>query len=78
MTASGYLDSSKIAKQGEIKATSNSETDDTKDDGIIDYIFVSPELVNGVKNYNVSSSKVNGEWASNHNAITSVIKFPIS
>ena len=77
MLQSGFIDSSKVAKQGEIKPTYNNNDDNFA--GIIfDYVFVSPDLVNGVKNYTVSPSKKDGQWFSDHNAITTTIVFPIS
>ena len=77
MTANGYLDSSKITKQGEIKPTYNNNEDSFA--GIIfDYIFVSPNLANAVKTYTVCPPKRDGEWISDHNAIIATIALPVA
>lgn len=71
-----YLDSRIIKKAGD---SPNTHTyNGMKDDGgsILDYIFVTRHMQGGVKEYGVCSSKINGEWASDHNAIYAVISVP--
>ena len=70
-----YLDSSQIAATG---ASRQNTYNGMKDDGgsILDYIFVTRHMQGGVKEYGVCSSKINGEWASDHNAIYAVISVP--
>ena len=69
----GYSDSSKIAKEGEIKNTFNGEG---SGESILDYIFVSSNIATAVEDYIVCDSKRNGEWISDHNAIIAVIAIP--
>lgn len=76
MIANGYLDSSKVAKQGEIKPTYNGMDSDYAG-AIIDYIFVSPELQDAVDTYTVCPPKRNGQWISDHNAIIATITLPV-
>ncbi len=52
MIGAGFLDSSHVAKEGEIKPTYN-DRNDSYEGAIIDYIFVSPELVSAVDTYTV-------------------------
>ena len=70
-----YLDSSQIAATG---ASRQNTYNGMEDDGgsILDYIFVTRHMQGGVKEYGVCSSKINGEWASDHNAIYAVISVP--
>ena len=76
MIANGYLDSSKVAEQGEIKPTYNGMDSDYAG-AIIDYIFVSPELQDAVDTYTVCPPKRNGQWISDHNAIIATITLPV-
>ena len=75
MIGAGFLDSSHVAKEGEIKSTYNG-MDDSYTGAIIDYIFVSPELVSAVDTYTVCPAKRNGQWISDHNAIIATITLP--
>ena len=75
MIGAGFLDSSHIAKEGEIKPTYNNLQDDYAG-AIIDYIFVSPELKDAVDTYTVCPSKRDGQWISDHNAIIATITLP--
>ena len=75
MIGAGFLDSSHVAKQGEIKPTYNG-MNDSYEGAIIDYIFVSPELANVVDTYTVCPAKRNGQWISDHNAIIATITLP--
>ena len=75
MIGAGFLDSSKVAKQSEIKPTYNG-MNDSYEGAIIDYIFVSPELANVVDTYTVCPAKRNGQWISDHNAIIATITLP--
>ena len=77
MTSNGFVDSSKVTKQGEIKPTYNN-MDDSFAGVIFDYIFVSSDLANAVKNYTVTPSKKDGQWFSDHNAITAIIALPVA
>jgi endonuclease/exonuclease/phosphatase family metal-dependent hydrolase len=75
MIGAGFLDSSHIAKEGEIKPTYNNLQDGYAG-AIIDYIFVSPELKDAVDTYTVCPSKRDGQWISDHNAIIATITLP--
>ena len=75
MIANGFLDSSKVAKQGEIKPTYNGMNNDYEG-AIIDYIFVSPNIADVVDTYTVCPAKRNGQWISDHNAIIATITLP--
>ena len=75
MIANGFLDSSKVAEQGEIKPTYNG-MDNDYEGAIIDYIFVSPNLAEAVETYTVCPSKRDGQWISDHNAIIATITLP--
>ena len=75
MIGAGFLDSSHIAKEGEIKPTYNGMDNDYAG-AIIDYIFVSPELKDAVDTYTVCPSKRDGQWISDHNAIIATITLP--
>ena len=77
MIGAGYLDASKVAKEGEIKPTYN-DMNDNYEGAIIDYIFVSPELAELVDTYTVCPSKRDGQWISDHNAIIASITLPKS
>ena len=72
MIAGGYLDSSLVAKEGEVKPTYNG-MDNDYEGAIIDYIFVSPNLAEAVENYTVCPSKRDGQWISDHNAIIATV-----
>lgn len=72
MIANGYLDSSLVAKEGEVKPTYN-DMKDSYAGAIIDYIFVSPDLKDAVDTYTVCPSKRDGQWISDHNAIIATI-----
>lgn len=72
MIGAGFLDSSKVAKEGEIKSTYNG-MDNNYAGAIIDYIFVSPELAESVDTYTVCPAKRDGQWISDHNAIIATI-----
>ena len=74
MIQSGFVDSSKVAKQGEIKRTFNGNSD--SGNVIFDYIFVSSNLANIVQSYNVCPEKRDGKWISDHNAIIANIVIP--
>ena len=76
MIANGFLDASRVAKEGEIKSTYNG-MDDSYTGAIIDYIFVSPELADVVDTYTVCPSKRDGQWISDHNAIIATITLPV-
>ena len=76
MIANEYLDSSRIAKEGEVKSTYNG-MDDSYTGAIIDYIFVSPELADAVDTYTVCPAKRDGQWISDHNAIIATITLPV-
>ncbi|MBO7273472.1 MAG: endonuclease/exonuclease/phosphatase family protein, partial [Clostridia bacterium] len=76
MIANGFLDSSKVAEQGEIKPTYNDRNDDYPG-AIIDYIFVSPNLAEAVETYTVCPAKRDGQWISDHNAIIATITLPV-
>ena len=68
MIAGGYLDSSKIAKEGEPKTTFTDMNNENS--GVIfDYVFVSSNFANAVETYTVCPAKKNGQWISDHNAI---------
>ena len=75
MIGAGFLDSSHIAKEGEIKPTYNNLQNDYAG-AIIDYIFVSPELKDAVDTYTVCPSKRDGQWISDHNAIIATLTLP--
>ena len=75
MIAGGYLDSSLVAKEGEVKPTYNG-MDNNYAGAIIDYIFVSPNLADAVNTYTVCPSKRDGQWISDHNAIIATITLP--
>ena len=75
MIGAGFLDSSKVAKEGEIKSTYNG-MDNNYAGAIIDYIFVSPELAESVDTYTVCPAKRDGQWVSDHNAIIATITLP--
>ena len=75
MIGAGFLDSAKVAKEGEMKPTYNG-MDDNYAGAIIDYIFVSPELADVVNEYTVCPAKRNGGWISDHNAIIASITLP--
>lgn len=75
MIGAGFLDSSKVAKEGEIKSTYNG-MDNSYTGAIIDYIFVSPELAESVDTYTVCPAKRDGQWISDHNAIIATITLP--
>lgn len=72
MIGAGFLDSSHVAKTGEIKTTYNG-MDDAYEGAIIDYIFVSPNLADAVDTYTVCPAKRDGQWISDHNAIIATI-----
>ena len=72
----GYSDSSLVTLKGEVKSTMNNGTDDTSDDSIIDYIFVSHHMANAVESYTVLPSKRDGKFVSDHNAIIATIVVP--
>ena len=74
MVQNGFVDSSKVAKQGEIKRTFNGNSD--SGNVIFDYIFVSSDLANIVQTYQVCDEKRDGEWISDHNAIIANIVIP--
>ena len=76
MIGAGYLDSSYVAKTGEIKPTYNGMNDEYEGI-IIDYIFVSPNLSASVDTYTVCPAKRNGQWISDHNAIIASITLPV-
>ena len=76
MIGAGFLDSSHVAKEGEIKPTYN-DRNDSYEGAIIDYIFVSPELVSAVDTYTVCPAKRDGQWISDHNAIIATITLPV-
>ncbi len=71
----GYLDSSRIAKEGG-PSTTFTESKDENSGIILDYIFVSPDLKNMVETYYVCPAKRNGKWVSDHNAIVAKIAIP--
>ena len=75
MIADGFLDASRIAKDGEIKSTYN-DRNDAFEGVIIDYIFVSPEFKDAVEEYTVCPAKRDGAWVSDHNAIIAIITLP--
>lgn len=75
MISNGFLDSSKVAEQGEIKPTYNGMNNDYEG-AIIDYIFVSPNLAEAVETYTVCPAKRDGQWISDHNAIIATITLP--
>lgn len=75
MIANGFLDASRIAKEGEIKSTYNGMKE-PQDDVIIDYIFVSPGLADAVDTYTVCPAKRDGQWISDHNAIIATLTLP--
>ena len=75
MIGAGFLDSSRVAKEGEIKSTYNG-MDDSYTGAIIDYIFVSPDLGGVVDTYTVCPAKRDGQWISDHNAIIATITLP--
>ena len=75
MIGAGFLDSSHVAKEGEIKPTYNG-MDNSYAGAIIDYIFVSPDLGEAVDTYTVCPSKRNGQWISDHNAIIATMTLP--
>jgi len=75
MIADGFLDASRIAKDGEIKSTYN-DRNDAFEGVIIDYIFVSPEFKDLVEEYTVCPAKRDGAWVSDHNAIIAIITLP--
>jgi endonuclease/exonuclease/phosphatase family metal-dependent hydrolase len=75
MIGAGFLDSSHVAKEGEIKSTYNG-MDDSYTGAIIDYIFVSPDLGGAVDTYTVCPAKRDGQWISDHNAIIATITLP--
>ena len=77
MIANGFLDTSRVAKEGEIKSTYNGMKE-PQDNVIIDYIFVSPELANVVEEYVVCSAKRDGAFISDHNAIIATITLPLT
>ena len=74
MIQSGFVDSSKVAKQSEIKRTFNGNSD--SGNVIFDYIFVSSDLANIVQTYKVCPEKRDGKWISDHNAIIANIVIP--
>ena len=76
MIGAGFLDSSHVAKEGEIESTYNG-MDDSYTGVLIDYIFVSPELEELVDTYTVCPSKRDGQWISDHNAIIATITLPV-
>ena len=76
MIGAGFLDSSHVAKEGEIKPTYN-DRNDSYEGAIIDYIFVSPNLGDAVDTYVVCPAKRNGQWISDHNAIIATITLPV-
>lgn len=75
MIGAGFLDSSHIATEGEVKPTYNGMNNDYEG-AIIDYIFVSPDLANAVDTYTVCPAKRDGQWISDHNAIIATITLP--
>lgn len=75
MIGAGFLDTSKVAKEGEIKPTYNG-MDNNYAGAIIDYIFVSPDLADVVDTYTVCPAKRDGQWISDHNAIIASITLP--
>ena len=76
MIANGFLDASRVAKEGEVKSTYNGMQEPTVD-AIIDYIFVSPALADVVDTYTVCPAKRDGGWVSDHNAIIATITLPV-
>ncbi len=74
MIQNGFADSSKVAKQSEIKRTFNGNSD--SGNVIFDYVFVSSDLANIVKTYKVCPEKRDGKWISDHNAIIADIVIP--
>ena len=74
MIESGFIDSSKVAKQTENERTYNGNSDSGS--VIFDYIFVSSDLKNIVSTYNVCPEKRDGKWISDHNAIIANITIP--
>ena len=76
MIGAGFLDSSKVAKEGEMKSTYNG-MDNNYAGAIIDYIFVSPNLADAVDTYTVCPAKRDGQWISDHNAIIATITLPV-
>ncbi len=76
MIANGFLDASRVAKEGEVKSTYNG-MDDSYTGAIIDYIFVSPDLGGAVNTYTVCPAKRDGGWVSDHNAIIATITLPV-
>ena len=76
MINGGFVDSSRVAVEGEIKRTfnGNSETGNV----IFDYVFVSSDWADDVQIYKVCDEKINGTWISDHNAIISTIIFPLN
>ena len=71
----GYLDSSRIAKEGG-PSTTFTESSDENSGIILDYIFVSPNLKGYVETYYVCPAKRDGKWVSDHNAIVAKIAIP--
>ena len=71
----GYLDASRIAKEGG-PSTTFTESSDENSGVILDYIFVSPNLNGYVETYYVCPAKRNGKWVSDHNAIVAKIAIP--
>ena len=71
-----YSDSAYVKQSGSAANTSTYNDDGGTGTSIIDYIFVSRHMADGVTNYLVYNSYVDGGWASDHNAIISTIKVP--
>lgn len=65
MVSSGFSDSSTVAMQSQTAATFTSFGTKNK---IIDFIFVTPKLLNVIK-YSVCSEKINGDYPSDHHPV---------
>ena len=74
MINGGFTDSSRVAKEGEIKRTYNNNSE--SGNVIFDYIFVSSDLANKVQTYKVCDEKRDGKWISDHNAIIANVIIP--
>ena len=72
MLAGGFVDASKVAKEGAAKTTFTDMSNENS--GVIfDYVFVSSGLTNKVQTYKVCDAKRDGKWISDHNAIVANI-----
>ena len=75
MINGGFVDSSRVAVEGEIKRTFNGNSD--SGNVIFDYVFVSSDWADDIQTYKVCEEKRNETWISDHNAIISTIVFPV-